>query len=159
MAAWKWVLEPLRWIIPLRLNFCLNSRSHKLYYSCFIKKQSWWTICLTHYMAELSSKGRARSHSITCLEDRLTQARHGRMRARASPHRAVHQTLMGGPSSPFQVSLQSWVTVKEGKRWPSLRRAQLHRNQERDLEWARAVFFFLSQFMEKFICKINFLQV
>lgn len=66
-------------------------------------------------MAELSSKGRARSHSITRLEDRLTHARRGRMRVRASPHRAVHQTLMGGPSSPFQVTLQSWVTVKEGK--------------------------------------------
>lgn len=50
MAAWKWVQEPLEWIIPLRLNCCLNSGSHKLYCSCFIKKQSWWMIHWTHYM-------------------------------------------------------------------------------------------------------------
>jgi hypothetical protein len=54
MAAWKWVLEPLRWVIPLSLNCCLNSGSHKLHYSYFIKTRAdgWsaWLITQQNYL-------------------------------------------------------------------------------------------------------------
>lgn len=94
-AAWKRVLEPLRWVIPLRLNCCLNSGSHKLCYSCFIKKQNWWTICLTHYMAEtiFQRKGQKPRYHMPWRQD--DPSRHGRMCVRASPCGEGRQTLMG----------------------------------------------------------------
>ena len=80
-AAWKRVLGPLRWVIPLRLNCCLNSGSHKLCYSGFIKKQNWWTICLTHYMAEtiFQRNGQKPRYHMPWRQD--DPSRHGRGQA------------------------------------------------------------------------------
>lgn len=105
MAARKWVFEPLKGIISLLLNCCLNSGSHKLCYSCFIKKQGWWAICLTHYtegpkatVTQAFQTGWPKPRMAECMLGRVPMERGG-----------VHQTLIRGSSSPFQVSLQSWI--------------------------------------------------
>lgn len=121
---WKWVLEPLKWIIPLRLNCCLNSRGHKLCYSCFIKKQSWRTICLTHYMAELSSKGRARATGATrCPYGRMPPALHVRGRDSMQGKGAL-QNLMGRPSPHSKFSCKAGLKGDGRKRWPGPRCAK-----------------------------------
>lgn len=114
-AAWKWVLEPLRWVIPLRLNCCLNSGSHKLCYSCFIKKQNWWTICLTHYMAEtiFQTKGQKPRYHMPWRQD--DPSRHGRMCVRASPHGAGRQTLKGGTKFTIPTFLAK-LDYREGRK-------------------------------------------